>query len=108
MNLPQYQPERIDITRFREIAEKYGVYYTIHLDENLNIADFNSCVAKAYLDTVLETTEIATRLHAPVLNMHLSRGVYFTLPERKIFFSPKMKNGISLQCVNSAMLQKTR
>ncbi|NLA76880.1 MAG: sugar phosphate isomerase/epimerase [Clostridiales bacterium] len=85
MNLPQYQPEQIDIARFREIAEKYGVYYTIHLDENLNVSDFNHRVAKAYLDTVAETIDIAKALHAPVLNMHLSRGVYFTLPDRKVY-----------------------
>ena len=85
MNLPQYQPEQIDIARFREIAEKYGVYYTIHLDENLNVSDFNHRVSKAYLDTVAEAIDIAKALHAPVLNMHLSRGVYFTLPDRKVY-----------------------
>ena len=39
MNLPQYQPDRIDRDRLRKIREEYGIYFTIHLDENLNPAD---------------------------------------------------------------------
>lgn len=35
-----------------KIAEKAEIHYTIHLDENLNIADFNPLVSDAYLETV--------------------------------------------------------
>ncbi len=38
MNLPQYQLDKIDTDYFRSIANKYGIYYTIHLDENLNMS----------------------------------------------------------------------
>ena len=41
MNLPEYQADRIDTGAFNEIAWRYGIYYTIHLDENLNPCDFN-------------------------------------------------------------------
>ena len=85
MNLPQYQTGRIRPAEFREIAERYGIYYTLHLDENLNVSDFNPRVAKAWLDTVEESIALAKELGVPVLNMHLSRGVYFTMPEEKIF-----------------------
>lgn len=48
MNFPEYQTERLEESdRFIEAAEKAGIYYTIHLDENLNIADFNSLVSEA-------------------------------------------------------------
>jgi len=40
MNLPEYQADRLDVAALRRIAEKYGIYYTIHLDENLNPCDF--------------------------------------------------------------------
>lgn len=85
MNLPQYQLDKIDTDEFLKVAEKYGIYYTIHLDENLNISDFNPYVAEAYLKTVKETVETAKKLGVPILNMHLSKGVYFTLPEKKVF-----------------------
>ena len=85
MNLPQYQLHNIDAESLNKIAEKYGVSYTVHLDENLNISDFNPYVADAYLRTVLETIELAKNIHAEKLNMHLSNGVYFTLPDKKVF-----------------------
>lgn len=85
MNLPQYQPDRIDKDRLRKIREEYGIYFTIHLDENLNPADFNHYIAQAYLRTAEDAIALAKQVDIPVLNMHLSRGVYFTMPENKIF-----------------------
>lgn len=85
MNMPQYQTHSLDVDRLAGLSEKYGIYYTIHLDENLNVSDFNPHVADAYLETVRETIHIAKLLHIPVLNMHLSQGVYFTLPDRRVF-----------------------
>lgn len=85
MNLPEYQADRLENTDyFRELAEKAGIYYTIHLDENLNIADFNQSVSEAYMETTARTINIAKLLNAPVLNMHMNHGVHFTLPDRKV------------------------
>lgn len=85
MNLPQYQPDRIDRDRLRKIREEYGLYFTLHLDENLNPCDFNPHVAAAYTRTAAEAVSLAKALDIPVLNMHLSRGVYFTMPEQRVF-----------------------
>lgn len=92
MNLPQYQLDRIDTDKFQQIAEKYGIYYTIHLDENLNVSDFNHLVADAYIKTVIDTIELAKILRVPVLNMHLSKGVYFTLPDKKVYLFSEYKD----------------
>lgn len=85
MNLPQYQLPEIDAGHLAGIADTYGIFYTIHLDENLNVSDFNPYIAEGYRRTVAETIELAKALGIPVLNMHLSRGVYFTLPEGRIY-----------------------
>lgn len=85
MNLPRYQAVRMDAAELGRIAEHYGIYFTIHLDENLNVSDFNPRVARAWRETVHETIALARVLGCPVLNMHLARGVYFTLPERRIY-----------------------
>ncbi len=85
MNLPCYQTEQLcDTSRFLELAERNDIYFTIHLDENLNVCDFNRAVAKAYQETVKRTIGIAREIHAPVLNMHMNHGVHFTLPDRKV------------------------
>lgn len=85
MNLPMYQPDTMDIKNLLMLKQKYGIYFTIHLDENSDPAYFNSKVAEAYTETVLQTIEIAEKLSCPLLNMHMSRGVYFTLPDKKIY-----------------------
>jgi len=91
MNLPQLQLDAIDIENLKYIADKYGISYTIHLDENLNVSDFNPYVADAYMRTVADTIVLAEALDIPVLNMHLSTGVYFTLPTEKIYLFEKYK-----------------
>lgn len=97
MNLPQYQLNKINADYFKNIADKYGIYYTIHLDENLNVCDFNSYVADAYKKTVADTVEIAKQLDIKVLNMHMAKGVYFTLPDRKVLLFSEYKE----QYINS-------
>lgn len=85
MNLLQYTVESLgEIERFQRLADRYGIYYTIHLDENMNVCDFNRAVTAAYLDTVRQTIELAKQLQAPVLNIHMNHGVQITLPGRKI------------------------
>ncbi len=96
MNFPEYQTDRLEDTdRLLRLAEQAGIYYTIHLDENLNIADFNPLVSGAYLETVRRTVEAAKRLlclrdrfgdatQPLTLNMHMHHGIYITLPDRKV------------------------
>lgn len=91
MNMPQYQLDKIDVDYFKSIANKYGIYYTIHLDENLNVSDFNPYVAEAYTKTVADTIKIAKQLSIKVINMHMVRGVYFTLPDRKVYLFSEYK-----------------
>ncbi len=84
MNLPQYQSEKLASTDLLKLGRKYNVGYTIHLDENLNVCDFNNAVANAYVQTVKAAIAAAKKLNAPLLNMHMNHGVHFTLPDKKI------------------------
>ena len=96
MNFPEYQVDKLEQTdEFIELAEKAGIYYTIHLDENLNIADFNPLVSDAYLETVRRTIEVTKKFislrdkfgdtgQPLTLNMHMNHGIYITLPDRKV------------------------
>ncbi len=87
MNLPQYQADMLEKnTDFLcLLKEKYGIYFTIHLDENLNVCDFNEDVRNAYIKTVMRTINVAKKLSVPVINMHINHGVHFTLPDRKVW-----------------------
>lgn len=92
MNFPRYQLEDIsDINYMSQVIKRYGMYYTIHLDENMNVCDFNNQVAKAYLDTVRSTIQIAKCLKIPILNMHMNEGVHVTLPHGKVMLFEQYK-----------------
>lgn len=96
MNFPEYQVDRLERTdALISIAEETGIYFTIHLDENLNVADFNPLISGAYLETVRRTVAVAKRLlplrdrfgdgNQPLtVNMHMHHGIYITLPDRKV------------------------
>lgn len=85
-NFPTQQPQLLNAQELNAIAADYGIFYTIHLNDELNVADFNPHVAGGYRNSVLEVIELAKKIHAPVLNMHLSGGAYYTMPDRKIHF----------------------
>ena len=96
MNFPEYPVEELEQTgRLLEAADAAGIYYTIHLDENLNIADFNRLVTGAYLETVHRTIDVAKQLlplrdrygdasQPLTVNMHMHHGIFITLPDRKV------------------------
>ena len=96
MNFPEYQVDRLEQTDYLiSVADEAGIYFTIHLDENLNIADFNQLVTGAYLETVRRSIEVTKKLlvlrerygdtERPLtLNMHMNHGIYITLPDRKV------------------------
>lgn len=85
MTYPQYQAENIDVEKLLEIKSRYGIYYTLHLEESLDPCSVNAAVRKAYTDTVLWAAELAKALDIPVLNMHLARGEYVTQPDKRVY-----------------------
>ena len=104
MNLPQYQLENIDIEKLCKLKKENNIFFTIHLDENLNVSDFNKYIADAYLKTVLETIEFAKKLDIKFINMHLSKGVYFTLPNKKVYLFEQYKEKYLKSMLNFRMV----
>lgn len=85
MSFPQYQLDGLDADYMVSLAEKYGIYYTVHMDESFDPCHVNPLVRRAYFDSAMETIDLAKHLGIPTLNMHLLRGVYVTLPDRKTY-----------------------
>lgn len=85
MNLPEYADLAcIDRRALREYRRS-GLYFTLHLDERMDVCDFNPNVACAYLRTMRAALELAGEAEMPVLNLHMNPGVYFTLPQGKVY-----------------------
>ncbi|MBQ4070991.1 MAG: sugar phosphate isomerase/epimerase [Clostridia bacterium] len=87
MSFPQYSADRVNIAELSRLMREYGIFYTIHADEQLNPFDFNPKVSECYFDVMRDTIRVARALDIPVINLHLQRGVYVTLPGRVILLS---------------------
>ncbi|MCI8387363.1 MAG: sugar phosphate isomerase/epimerase [Clostridiales bacterium] len=82
-NLPSCQNELLDTDELFELSKWYNIFFTLHLDEQLDFCNFNMKVADAWLDTFAGALRIARTINCPTVNMHLPCGVYFTLPDGK-------------------------
>ncbi len=87
MSFPQYLPKSIDMSRLKKALSDNGVFLTIHADEQLNPFDFNSDVSRCYFEVMREAVRFAVKLDIPVINMHLIKGVYVTLPGKVILLT---------------------
>lgn len=92
MSFPQYQVGALDKKHLKDLMEKYGIFYTIHADEQLNPFDFNSSVSECYFEIMRGYIRFAKELHIPVINMHLLKGVYVTLPGEVILLTDVYKS----------------
>ncbi len=87
MSFPQYLPSVLDTERLKEIMREKKLFFTIHADEQLNPFDFNEKVSRCYFDVMRDTIRFAKELRIPVINLHLLKGVYVTLPGKVILLS---------------------
>ncbi len=97
MNLPLYQLSQLDPVRLQKIAKQAGIFYTIHLDENLNVSDFNPYVADSYRRTVKETIEPSEETANP--------GSYDALVPRSILYLAG-KKGLSVRSISGRVHKK--
>jgi len=85
-NFPDQQVHLLDPEQLNALAEKYGIGYTIHLNDEMPVADFCPSVAQGYRQAVLDTIELAKKIGCKVLNMHISEGAHYTTPQRIVYF----------------------
>ncbi len=86
-SFPKYQPADMDVEHLQELKTTYGIGYSIHMDEAMNPFDFNDKVAEVYRNNAVESIEFAKALNIKKLNLHLLRGIYVTLPGKRIFLN---------------------
>lgn len=90
-NFPDCQIERLDPALLHRLATRYGLYLTLHLEEECDPFTFTQQVRSAWLRNVRYALDIAAALQMPIVNMHFPRGVYITLPDRKVYLYEKYR-----------------
>lgn len=84
-NFPICASERLDPSELRRLSERYGLFFTYHVEEECNPFAFNDAVRCAWLETLRHALTLARSLDMPIVNMHLPSGVYITLPGRRTY-----------------------
>lgn len=82
-NFPACQGLKADT--LRGLAARYGIYFTLHVEEECDPFAFNEHVRAAWVNTVRDVINLAKEAGISLLNMHLAKGVYITLPDRRVF-----------------------
>jgi len=92
MNLPEYSPERLSADRVRSVRDGTGIDFTLHLPEELDLAAFNRRIREGHLACCREAVAWAGDAGIPLINLHLNMGVYFTLPDRRVWLYEKHRD----------------
>lgn len=86
-SFPEYIYGKFNTAYACELAKKHQIFYTIHADEALNPFDFNPKVSNVYFEIMKDTIKIAKEINAKVINLHLQKGIYVTLPGEVILLT---------------------
>lgn len=84
-NFPDCQVDRLDPVLLHQLSKCYGLYFTLHVEEECDPFTFSQTVRNAWLKNMRRALELAAAMQMPIVNMHFPHGVYITLPERKVF-----------------------
>lgn len=85
-NFPMHQPHLLDADKLNELAKKYGIFYTIHLNDEMAVAEFNPQVSRGYRQMVLDVIAFAKKIGVKTLNMHMCDGGKYTMPDKVVRF----------------------
>ena len=85
MSFPLCTLDRMSAPMLRELEEKYGIYFTFHLDEALTPCAFDSRVRAAYVQNAADAIRLAAEAGMPTVNLHWEKGIVVTQPDRKVY-----------------------
>lgn len=89
MNMPEYQVEALNKEFLLDLMRRYDIYFTFHMADNLDVANFQKEVRDVNVELVRKTILFAQSIGSPIVNMHLQKGVLFTLPSHKVYIYDK-------------------
>jgi len=110
MDLPANAPAALPAADLRRLTEQTGVGFTVHLPERLPLASPHERIRSGYLAFCIETIRWAAQAGIDLVNMHLNRGTYFSLPDRKVWVNERYAGGFGdrLEGAFAALLKPAR
>ncbi len=81
MSFPACSLDRMDKGLLNSLQEKYGIYFTFHLHEEMAPCSFSPYVRDAWMREARDAILLARVSRIPNVNVHWPKGVYITLPD---------------------------
>ena len=85
MNCPAYNPQSLGAEQLRQLERETGVGFTLHLPEEIDLASFQPNIRQGHLSCCKEAIAWAGKADISIVNLHLNSGVYFSLPDRRVW-----------------------
>lgn len=101
MNMPYSFPENLSPRKVRETAEAHGIEFTMHAHDEVDLASFHDQVRKGHVQRCAQALEWCAEAGAKLLNVHINRGVYFTLPDRQVWIFDQYRDRFKETLVDS-------
>lgn len=85
MNMPTFCPEELDAARVKRLSDESGIEFTLHLPEEIDLASFQPPIREGHLARCKQAIQWAADSGITLANIHMNFGVYFTLPDHKVW-----------------------
>lgn len=92
MNFPQYQLDKLDGDYLKGLMDRHGLFFTFHLAEDIDVGHLNKRMRHAYIEEILDLLKLMDKIGSTVLNMHMSKGIFVTLPDKKVHIYEEYEN----------------
>lgn len=83
MSFPLCGLDRMEAGMLNDLQQRYGLYFTFHLHEDMAPCTFSPYVRDAWQQEARDAIILARQAHMPTVNLHWPAGIYVTLPDRK-------------------------
>ncbi|QSX04771.1 sugar phosphate isomerase/epimerase [Sedimentibacter sp. zth1] len=89
MNFPYNMIDSVDSQFIKDLAKSNNIYFTMHMPDDADIGSFYECVRQGYLNLFLDTIEWCKNSNIHLINMHINKGPFMTLPDKKVYIYEK-------------------
>lgn len=89
MNMPEFCPENLTAALVRDLSGTENIEFTLHLPEEIDLASIHPAIRQGHLERCSQAITWASQAGIKLVNLHINSGIYFTLPDQKIWIYEK-------------------
>ena len=82
---PWLQKGKIDVKLLNKVQKEYGIFYTVHLHDQLDPINFCEEIRSAGVKNILQSIATSAKLGVKNITMHLNVGMYSSRKSGKVY-----------------------